>query len=124
LRDFTGGRRTRGIPSGSASFNRDTPRRLTPSNRSQSASLLTKGAVAEAYDRYFAGPAAAGEVIWLVRHYWLAFDALNRDLGADERVAPPVALLGWLGDAPKEYTRLLTCLPYWPIGLDAAGRWC
>lgn len=83
-----------------------------------------KAAIAEAYDRYFAGPAAAGEVIWLVRHYWLELDALNRSVRADERVAPPFVLLGWLADAPPEYSRLITCMTYWPIGLDATGSWC
>jgi hypothetical protein len=83
-----------------------------------------KEAIEEAYDAYFAGPAAAPEFVWLVRRYWLAFDALNRTVPEAQRVAPQVALLGWLSDAPAAYTRMMTCLPYWPIGLDAAGRWC
>jgi len=23
----------------------------------------------------------------------------------------------------KDYVRLLTCMPYWPIGLDENGNW-
>jgi hypothetical protein len=86
--------------------------------------MSREAAIEDAYDTYFAGPAAAPELVWLVRRYWLAFDALNRTLPEAQRVAPQVALLGWLSDAPPGYTRMLTCLPYWPIGLDADGRWC
>lgn len=84
--------------------------------------MSRKAAIEDAYDRYFAGPAAAPEFVWLVRHHWLAFDALNRTLPEAQRVSPPHALLGWLED--KALIRMITCLPYWPIGRDADGRWC
>ncbi len=78
-----------------------------------------------AYEKRVAGPASAPEVVWFVRSYWMAFDKLNTELPEGERVPPAVALLGWLVDGDHDdYVRLLTCMPYWPIGLDAEGNWC
>lgn len=83
------------------------------------------GAVDEAYDKRPAGPASAPEFVWLVRHHWLEFDAINRRLEPQDRVPPETCLLGWLVEEKREdYVRLLTCMPYWPIGLDAQGNWC
>ena len=82
-------------------------------------------AVDLAFDKRLAGPASAPEVVWFVRTYWLEFDDLNRKLPPKDRVPPQVAMLGWLvDDGHDEYVRLLTCMPYWPIGLDAEGNWC
>lgn len=81
-------------------------------------------AIDEAYGKRLAGPASAPEVVWFFRTYWLAFDELNRSLAADDRVPPQVALLGWLVEEDrKDYVRLLTCMPYWPMGLDENGNW-
>ena len=78
-----------------------------------------------AYENRMAGPASAPEVVWFVRTYWLSFDEINKALPPEARVPPQVALLGWLVDEKRdEYIRLLTCMPYWPIGLDENGNWC
>ncbi len=81
-------------------------------------------AVDLAYGKRLAGPASASEVVWFFRSYWLSFDELNRGLAPDDRVPPQVAMLGWLVEEKrKDYVRLLTCMPYWPLGLDENGNW-
>ncbi|MCO5066551.1 MAG: hypothetical protein M9924_19395 [Rhizobiaceae bacterium] len=81
-------------------------------------------AVDLAYSKRLAGPASAPEVVWFFRTYWLAFDEVNRALPPEDRVPPQVALLGWLVEEDRtEYIRLLTCMPYWPIGLDENRNW-
>ncbi|MBZ9683631.1 MULTISPECIES: hypothetical protein [unclassified Mesorhizobium] len=81
-------------------------------------------AVDLAYDKRLAGPASAPEVVWFFRTYWLSFDELNGDLPPADRVPPQTAMLAWLvEDGRKDYVRLLTCMPYWPIGLDENGNW-
>jgi hypothetical protein len=68
-----------------------------------------------AFEKRLAGPAAAPEFVSLVRNTWPE---------ADE-VPPEVLMLGWLLDRDEEkFVRLLTCMPYWPIGLDENGNWC
>jgi hypothetical protein len=82
-------------------------------------------AVDLAYGKRLAGPASAPEVVWFFRTYWLSFDEANRALPAADRVPPQVAMLGWLvKEGRDDYVRLLTCMPYWPIGLDENGNWC
>lgn len=84
-----------------------------------------KRAVELAYENRLAGPASAPEVVWFFRKYWLAFDEINRKVLPKDRVPPQVAMLGWLvEDGLDEYVRFLTCMPYWPIGLDENGNWC
>jgi hypothetical protein len=91
----------------------------------QSLGLGRREAIDAAFDRRLAGPASAPEVVWFFRTYWLAFDRLNLSLAPAERVRPEHALLGWLvEEGHDDYVRLLTCMPYWPIGLDAEGNWC
>ncbi len=87
--------------------------------------LTRKKAVVAAYAKRFAGPASSPEVVWFFRTYWLAFDELNLGLPPADRVPPQHALLGWLVEQGRtDYVRLLTCMPYWPIGLDENGNWC
>lgn len=82
-------------------------------------------AIDQAFAKRLAGPASAPEVVWFVRTYWLAFAELNQRLSAAERVPPQHALLQWLiDDGLGDYVTLLTCMPYWPIGLDENGNWC
>lgn len=81
-------------------------------------------AIDTAYDNRLAGPASAPEVVWFFRTYWLEFDEVNRSLHPEDRVPPQVCMLGWLVEEDrKEYIRLLTCMPYWPMGLDENGNW-
>lgn len=78
-----------------------------------------------AFEKRLAGPASAPEVVWFFRKYWLDFDAVNRSLDPEQRVPPQTAVLGWLVDQKlDDYVRFLTCMPYWPIGLDENGNWC
>jgi hypothetical protein len=87
--------------------------------------LSRSEAIEEAFDKRLAGPAAASEVVSLIRRTWLACAEINVRSAESERVPPAVLLLGWLVDREEEpLVRLLTCMPYWPIGLDENGNWC
>lgn len=82
-------------------------------------------AVDIAFENRLAGPASVGEVVWFVRYFWLRCDNVNKSLPFEDRVAPQDVLLRWLVDGEDdEYVALLTCMPYWPIGLDEHGAWC
>jgi hypothetical protein len=82
-------------------------------------------AVQAAFDRRLAGPASVPEFVWFIRYSWLRCDGINKKLPLKRRVAPEVVLLKWLVDAGnRDYVTLLTCMPYWPIGLDEQGEWC
>ena len=42
----------------------------------------------------------------------------------DQHIAPELSLLAWLRDGRHDsWVEVLTALPYWPVGLDAKGRW-
>jgi hypothetical protein len=78
-----------------------------------------------ALERRPAGPASAPEFVWFVRYFWLRCDDLNKELPLGDRVAPELVLLKWLADAgERDNVTLITCMPYWPIGLDEQGEWC
>ncbi|WP_295986288.1 hypothetical protein [uncultured Variovorax sp.] len=69
-----------------------------------------------------AGPVSDPATVAVIRKYWLACSELN----ASE--VPPVApewfLLQWVVDEGDMGTaELLSAMPYWPMGLDGAGRW-
>lgn len=81
-------------------------------------------ALSIAYEARAAGPASAPEFVWFIRRFWLDCDALNKKLPLEKRVAPEVVLLKWLIDTgEQDYLQLITCMPYWPIGLNAQGDW-
>lgn len=87
--------------------------------------LSRDAAIRESFDRRWAGPAAHPKVVWIVRLYWLACDKINTDFAPDRPVPPQTFMLQWLVDAGEsELVRLIACMPYWPIGLDANGDWC
>lgn len=70
-----------------------------------------------------AGPAADPYTVAVIRKYWLACDALNRRAPA-AAVAPEAFLLQWIVDEQDWATaEILSAMPYWPVGLDARGRW-
>ncbi len=78
-----------------------------------------------AFARRLAGPAAEPHVVGLVRRVWRDCAALNATLPLERRVPPQTLLLEWLvDDGYDDFVILLTCMPYWPIGLDDQGRWC
>jgi len=71
-----------------------------------------------------AGPASEPVLISTVRKFWLACDAINLECTPDERISPEVFLLGWPVRAGKQQSiRILTYMPYWPMGLDPDGNW-
>ena len=79
----------------------------------------------EMWATYPAGPAAQPFFVAMVRNYWLACDTLNRKVPEVLAVPPEHFMLGWLqalGDR-TEQVRVLACMPYWPLGIDAKGRW-
>lgn len=78
-----------------------------------------------AINRRFAGPAALPAVVWIVRTYWLKCVEINQSVPEFQRVPPEVFLLKWLSDRGEgDWVKLLSCMPYWPIGLDENGKWC
>lgn len=82
-------------------------------------------AVEAAYEKRVAGPASLPEFVWFIRAAWLRFDRVNLALPEADRVPPACCLLGWPHEEGREeWVRLVTCMPYWPLGLDAEGRWC
>lgn len=81
--------------------------------------LSREDAVVESFDRRLAGPASHPMVVWIVREFWLL---AVRDAPS---LRPESVLLRWLIEAGEtELVRLVACMPYWPIGLDADGDWC
>jgi hypothetical protein len=71
-----------------------------------------------------AGPASFPGFVAFVRDYWLECQRLNEASPDAERVAPESLLVDWLldGDHALEVA-VVACMPYWPIGLDASGKW-
>ncbi|MGH1342463.1 MAG: hypothetical protein ACRBN8_12965 [Nannocystales bacterium] len=81
-------------------------------------------AAAFAFDEYFAGPAACPELQWTIHHYWTRCVLLNAHMDVPSRVPPESLLLTWLNDGKHVgWLEAISCLPYWPIGLDEEGRW-
>jgi hypothetical protein len=81
-------------------------------------------AVDQAYNNFLAGPAGSPYVIWAVRKYWLACEAINKDLPIDRRVPPEVFLMSWLlGHEHQEEVQVLAQLPFWPLGMNGEGNW-
>lgn len=90
----------------------------------ESADRTHQQAIEIAYEWRLAGPASAPEFVWFIRDSWLKCDYINKTLPLEQRVAPEVVLLKWVIDAGmQEYIILMTCMPYWPIGLDKHGEW-
>lgn len=78
-----------------------------------------------AYSQRPAGPAAHGDIVGAVRRAWLEADAVNRTLPEPQRIPPQDLVLRWPAELARgEIVAVLTCMPYWPIGLDADGNWC
>ena len=82
-------------------------------------------AVVAAFDKRLAGPASHPAVIWVVRSFWMELVGLQTRQKPPERQRPETVLLKWLVEGERtELVRLIACMPYWPIGLDAEGNWC
>lgn len=83
-----------------------------------------KAATQQHWETFPAGPASRPEFVALIRRYWLACDALNRESGS--AVAPEEFLLAWPLEASgrdDDVVRIIACMPYWPIGMNEQGRW-
>lgn len=71
-----------------------------------------------------AGPASFPGIVALIRDYWLACHEINKSVPNEQRVPPEVFLLFWLQEDKKtQEVAVLSCMPYWPIGLDEHGNW-
>jgi hypothetical protein len=73
--------------------------------------------------RYPIGAGNHGAVIALLRKYWLACMALNEESPPDARLAPEHFLLGVLIQPESDLAKFISTFPYWPIGMDADGKW-
>ena len=84
---------------------------------------IDQDALDEAYDIRMAGPAADPRIVWILRLVWMRCDRLNH-ADPSNAIRPEYLMVQWLVDAGKsDLARLLSCMPYWPIGLDADGNW-
>ncbi|MFO7562021.1 MAG: hypothetical protein R6X02_05215 [Enhygromyxa sp.] len=102
--------------------------------RREARGMSAEQAIDDAYAAHPVGPVSHPRVLGIIQAYWALCEEINATLGTTEaQVAPEQLLLGWLGHrqgqlAGREGPRrsevdLLTAMPYWPIGLDAQGRW-
>jgi hypothetical protein len=74
--------------------------------------------------RFPGRPVGHGSVIAALRKYWLACDSINETSPPDEWMAAEEFLLGTLVGSPdQDLAEFLADLQYWPIGMDANGRW-
>ena len=85
-------------------------------------------ALADCLQAHPIGPAAHPRVLGVIQAYWCLCEEINAILhsgGAGRPVAPEQLLLGWLRDGHRDsWIDVLTAMPYWPVGIDARGRWC
>jgi hypothetical protein len=83
-----------------------------------------QGVVHAAWRSRPAGPASFPGFVALIRDYWLKCDALNENCRDDQRVSPETMLLAWLlDDRHSLEVQVISCMPYWPIGLSREGKW-
>lgn len=65
--------------------------------------------------------------IGVIQAYWALALEINGKLPPERGVAPEQLLLGWLLDEREgpfdTWVAALSALPYWPVCLDAQGRW-
>lgn len=70
------------------------------------------------------GRVADRAVIATLRKYWLACEEINANLPTGMQLPPEEFVLGRLVNSPfEDVARFLSDLPYWPMGMDAAGKW-
>jgi len=82
-------------------------------------------AVAATWRAHPIGPSCHVAISAVVRGYWALCHEINDALvdGAT-RIGPELLLLAWLRDGRHpSWVEALSALPYWPVGLDAQGRW-
>ncbi len=70
-----------------------------------------------------AGPASFPGFVALIRDYWLACHNLNNEVSPDQCVPPETFLVLWLLEENQtDGIKVISCMPYWPIGLDKDGN--
>jgi hypothetical protein len=116
-----------------AAYLRDLERALIEAERSWARELAhreARGSTREqALDdlhlRQRAGMAGHPRVLGVLQAYWALCHEINHALVDSTRhVAPETLLLSWTRDGRREsWLEILSALPYWPVGLDADGRW-
>jgi hypothetical protein len=86
-------------------------------------------ALDDLHTKHRAGPVGHPRVLGVIQAYWALCHEINHALvDAKRHVAPEQLLLGWLRDPSgdrrhESWLEILSALPYWPVGLDADGRW-
>jgi hypothetical protein len=90
-------------------------------------------ALDDLHAKHRAGPVGHPRVLGVIQAYWALCHEINHALVDKKRhVAPESLLLGWLRDSSgngsgdrrrNSWVEILSALPYWPVGLDADGRW-
>jgi hypothetical protein len=120
-----------------AAWLRDLERALIEAERAWARELShreTRGSTREQalddlYAKHRAGPVGHPRVLGVIQAYWALCHEINHALVDRKRhVGPENLLLGWMrdsfGDRGRDsWVEILSALPYWPVGLDADGRW-
>lgn len=116
-----------------AAYLRDLERALIEAERTWARALEHRAArgstreqaLDDLYLRHRVGPVGHPRVLGVIQAYWALCHEINHALVDQKRhVAPEHLLLGWLRDGRHDsWIELLSALPYWPVGLDADGKW-
>lgn len=116
-----------------AAYLRDLERALIEAERWWTRELLHRElrgstreqALDDLYQRHRAGPVGHPRVLGVIQAYWALCHEINHALvDRNRHVAPEQLVFGWLRDGRREsWVAVLSALPYWPVGLDADGRW-
>ena len=87
--------------------------------------LEREQARSQVWARHRLGPVEHPRVLGVVCAYWALCHEINAMLSdAKQHLAPELMLLAWLRDGRHDsWLDLLCAMPYWPVALDAAGRW-
>lgn len=84
-----------------------------------------RAAIRSSYMLRPAGPVSRPEVVWVVRSYWIACVQVNEQVADHQKVRPETLLIEWLRDAGCELElKVISGMPYWPVGLDETGLYC
>lgn len=79
----------------------------------------------QVWARHPLGPVVHPRVLGVVCAYWALCHEINGVLtDTKQQLAPELMLLAWLRDGRHDsWLDLLCAMPYWPVALDASGRW-
>lgn len=86
--------------------------------------LSADEALDDLYQARPCGPVTHPRVLGVIQAYWVVCEEINAVVSLAERVGSEQVLLGWLDPLEHEtWIAALTAMPYWPVGIDGAGRW-